>query len=73
MVVFHPSATGRICSRISSAAPTAVHAHRYAPATLANIASGTGLPGLARFQTRRFTCISATQIHEPTTTSTTPM
>ena len=39
----------------------------------ANIGSGTGLPGFARFQVRRLIDISATQIHEPTTTSTTPM
>ena len=37
------------------------------------IGSGTGLPGLALFQTRRLIDISATQIHDPTTTSTTPM
>ena len=43
------------------------------PATVANIASGTGAPGLSRFQRCRLTDISATQIHEPTTTSTTPM
>jgi len=39
---------------------------------LPNIASGTVAPGLALRQARRFTSISATQIHEPTTTSTTP-
>ncbi len=55
------------------AAPTAVQAQRYEPATFANMGSGTGLPGFAFFQTCRFTDMSATQIHEPTTTSTTPM
>ena len=40
---------------------------------VANIGNGTGAPGLSRFQACRFTDISATQIHEPTTTSTTPI
>ncbi len=57
----------------SSAAPTAVHPQSNDPATDANIANGTGAPGFCRFHTYRFTDISATQIQEPTTTSTTPM
>jgi hypothetical protein len=40
---------------------------------VANIASGTGAPGLSRFQRYKFTDISATQTQEPTTTSTTPI
>ena len=72
MVSFKPSATGRIRNRISIAAPTEVHAQRYAPATLPNIASGTGLPAFFFFHARRLMAMSATQTHEPTTTSTTP-
>ena len=49
MVSLKPSATGRIRKRISIAAPTDVHAQRYAPATLPNIASGTGLPAFFFF------------------------
>src|SRR5665213_1152160 len=43
------------------AAPTAVHAHNRDPATFAYIASGTGAPGLARFQTCRLMHMKATQ------------
>jgi hypothetical protein len=39
---------------------------------LPNIASGIARPGCAFFHAERLTDISATQIHEPTTTSTTP-
>ena len=55
------------------AAPTDVQAQRYAPATLANIASGIGSPGWLFFHACRLMDISATQIQEPTTTRTMPM
>src|SRR6476619_1331107 len=71
-VSVRPSDAGRIRTSTSVAAPTDVQAHRYAPATLPNIASGMGTPGLSFFQACRLMDISATQIHEPTTTSTTP-
>ena len=47
--------------------------HYYRSVTLPNIASGTVAPGLAFRHARRLTAISATQTHDPTTTSTTPM
>ena len=72
IVSVKPSAAGRMSTSTSTAAPTDVHAHRYAPVTLPNIASGTVSPGLSFRQARRLIDISATQIHEPTTTSTTP-
>src|SRR6476619_731565 len=73
IVSLSPRAAGRISRSTSTAAPTDVHAHRYAPVTLPNIARGTVAPGFSRRQARRLIDISATQIHEPTTTSTTPM
>ena len=73
MVLLKPSATGNMRKSTSMAAPTDVQAHRYAPVTLPNMASGIARPGLSFFQARRLIDISATQIHEPTTTSTTPM
>src|SRR5215213_5225157 len=72
IVSVRPSEAGRISTSTSAAAPTDVQAQRYAPATLPNIASGTDVPGFSFFQARRLIDISATQIHEPTTTSTTP-
>ena len=45
--------------------PDAAHAHRNAVAVIANIASGTGRPGLSRFQAAMLTIISTTQIIEP--------
>ena len=56
----------------STATPAVVHSHITALATVANMASGTGLPGLARFQIAIATIICTHQIHEPTTTSTRP-
>ena len=47
MVSLRPSDAGRISTSTSTAAPTEVQAHRYAPATLPNIASGTVAPGLS--------------------------
>src|SRR6476646_630742 len=73
IVSLNPSAAGNMRSRISSAAPTEVHAHKYAPATLPNIASGTVAPGFSFLHARRLIDISATQIHDSTTTRTTPM
>ena len=46
---FRPSAAGMTWKRSSTATPTVVHSHMTALATVANIASGTGRPGLARF------------------------
>ena len=73
MVLFKPSATGNMRKSTSMAAPTDVHAHRNAPVTLPNIARGIVAPGFAFLQACRLIAISATQTHEPTTTSTTPM
>jgi hypothetical protein len=42
-------------------------------ATVANIASGTGASGLARFHCAIATMMIAHQTHEPATTSTRPM
>jgi hypothetical protein len=72
IVSVRPSEAGRMSTSTSMAAPSEVHAQRYAPATLPNIASGTVSPGCSFFHARRLIDISATQIHEPTTTSTTP-
>src|SRR5688572_13626296 len=72
IVSLKPSATGRMSTSTSTAAPTEVHAHRYAPATFPNIASGTVAPGFSLRHACRLIDINATQIHEPTTTSTTP-
>src|SRR5215471_16221881 len=72
IVLLKPSAAGRMRKSISTAAPTDVHAHKYAPVTLPNIASGTVAPGLALRHAHKLIDMSATQNHEPTTTSTTP-
>ncbi len=56
----------------SAATPTVVHSHMTALATVANMASGTGSPGFAAFHCRIATIISTHQIHDPTTTSTSP-
>ena len=49
-----------------------VHNQSTAFATVANIASGTGWPAFARFQSRIAMIIKAAHTHEPTTTSTSP-
>src|SRR6478672_6129586 len=72
IVSVRPSDAGRISTSTSAAAPTDVHAQRYAPATLPNIASGTGLPALFFFHAFRLMIIRATHTHDPTTTRTMP-
>jgi hypothetical protein len=49
----------------SRSTPLAAHAHSMAVAVIANIGSGTGSPGLSRFQSFRLRIISTTQIIEP--------
>ena len=68
-----PSAAGITWNSNSTATPSVVHSHIMALATVANIASGTGWPGLARFHWRMAKIMSTHQIHDPTTTSTRPM
>ena len=58
--------------RSSAATPTVVQSHITAFATVANMASGTGTPGLSRLKPSIAAIISAHQIQEPTTTSTSP-
>ena len=60
-------------NRSSTATPTVVHSHITALATVANMASGTGTPGLSRLKPSMARIISPHQIHDPTTTSTRPM
>ena len=57
----------------SAATPTVVHSHITALATVANMASGTGRPGLSRFHAPIATIIRTHQIQDPATTSTRPM
>ena len=52
--------------------PLAAHAHRIAVAVIANMASGTGWPGLSRFHADMLKIISATQIIEPPMSSRAP-
>src|SRR3954470_15586115 len=72
IVSVNPSAAGRMRKITSDATPTEVQAHRYAPATLPNMARGTAAPGFSFFQARRLIELRPTQIHEPASTSTTP-
>ena len=73
MVCTRPNAAGITWNRSSAATPTVVQSHITAFATVANIASGTGRPGFSRFQSRIATSMSMHQIHDPTTTSTSPI
>ena len=52
--------------------PVAAQAQRYAVAVIANMASGTGRPGLSRFQAAMLTIMSTTQIIDPPISSNTP-
>ena len=63
-IAFQPNAAGITWNRSSAATPTVVHSHITALATVANIASGTGCPGLAAFHGRIATIISRHQIHD---------
>ena len=72
-VSVQPNAAGMTWNSSSTATPAVVHSHITALATVANIASGTGCPGLARFHCAIATIMIAHQIHEPTTTSTSPI
>ena len=47
--VVRPRACGMRTKRSSMMTPLAAHAHRIAVAVIANMASGTGWPGLSRF------------------------
>ena len=49
----------------SRSTPVAAHAQRYAVAVVANMANGTGWPGLSRFQAIMLRLINTTQIIEP--------
>ena len=73
MARFQPNAAGMTWNRSSAATPTVVHSHMTAFATVANIASGTGAPGFSSFHSRIATSISRHQIHEATTTITSPI
>jgi len=57
----------------SAATPTVVHSHNTAFATVANIANGTGRPGLSRFHSCIATSMRTHHIQEPPTTSTSPI
>ena len=73
IVSFQPSAAGITWNTSSAPTPAVVHSHRIAFATVANMASGTGRPGLPCFHAVMAQIIRAAQIHEPTTTSRSPM
>ena len=68
-----PSEAGMIWNTSSAATPTVVQSHITALATVANMASGTGAPGFAAFHCAMASIIRTHQIHEPATTSTSPM
>ena len=73
MVCTRPSDAGMTWKTSSTATPTVVQSHITAFATVANMASGTGRPGFSRFHSRIATSMSTHQIHEPATTSTSPI
>ena len=68
-----PNAAGITWNSNSTATPTVAHSHMTAFATVANIESGTGRPGLARFHCAIARIMIAHQIHDPATTSTSPI
>lgn len=72
MVWVQPREAGMTWNSSSAATPTVVHSHITALATVANIASGTGLPGFCPFHCAMATIISTHQTQEPATTSTRP-
>ena len=57
--------TALAVTALGHSAPAAAQAHKIAVAVMANIGSGTGTPGLSRFQAAILRIISATQIMEP--------
>ena len=63
-IPFHPNAAGIIWNSSSAATPTVVQSHITALATVANMARGTGCPGLAAFHWRMATIIRRHQIHD---------
>ena len=68
-----PSAAGITWNSNSAATPSVVHSHITALATVANIASGTGCRGSRPSTARIATIIRMHQIHDATTTRTSPM
>jgi hypothetical protein len=71
--VVQPKALGSRTPKSSTRTPLAVHAHSRAVAVIANMASGTGLPGLSRFHAAMLTIINTTQISEPPMSRNTPL
>jgi hypothetical protein len=53
--------------------PAVVQSHNTAFPTVANMANGTGRPGFSRFHSCIATSMRTHHIHEPTTTSTSPI